>query len=216
MVLMAGFRGAKGPLIRLTLLALLWEMGCSRQVGVPSEQGTEQTTQAPFHDDSGGSPSLADSSAAKDDPATGNLGTGNNLPFHDAQSLPADTLLMVRLKAPVSTGETHSKDSFEATLDAAVVIEGNVVIPRGADVTGRVESARTSQMKPGRGYIQLALQSVQVGGVDVPVQTASLFVPRSPQKNSSAPAIRLEKGHRLTFRLIQPVYATNQTSQISR
>ena len=91
-----------------------------------------------------------------------------------------------------------------------------MLIPRGADVTGRVESARTSQMKPGRGYIQLALQSVRVGGVDVPVQTASLFVRQSPQKDSSAPVIRLEKGHRLTFRLIQPVYAANQTPQITR
>ncbi|MGH9493986.1 MAG: hypothetical protein ACRD3B_03230 [Candidatus Sulfotelmatobacter sp.] len=206
--------GFKGFLILLVLLGFLADFGCSRQVGVPAGEGTEPATQTPFHDDSAVSPNLADSSSF----AANHPESGSGLPFHDAQSLPAGTLLMVRLKASVSTARPQSTDSFEATLDAPVMVEGNVLIPRGSDAVGRIESARTSQMKPGRGYIQLALQSIRVGGVDVPVQTASLFVrqpPKSP-KDSSLPAIRLEKGHRLTFRLIQPLYAANQSPQITR
>ncbi len=211
MVLMTRSRGLKGVLGLLTLLGLLWEAGCSRQVGVPSEDGAGQTTQAPFQDvgsasdssSSGGSSSTPDYSHA-------------SLPFHDSLGLPAGTLLMVRLKTSISTEEPDPNDSFEATMDEPVVVDGDTLIPRGADVTGHIESARASTMKPGRGYVQLVLQSVRVAGSDIPVQTASLFVRPSSQKGLPAHAIRLEKGHRLTFRLTQPLYAANHTVQIAR
>jgi hypothetical protein len=96
------------------------------------------------------------------------------------------------------------------------VIDGNILISRGAVVTGRVESARTSNLKPNRGYLRLALESVNVAGVDVPVQTASLFVRQSPQDDGSGSLIRLEKGRQLTFRLREPVYAANRVGPVAR
>ncbi len=211
MVLMARSSGFRDVVSLLTLLGLLWGVGCSRQVGVPSEDGAGQTTQTPFQDvgsasassSSGGSSSTPDYSHA-------------SLPFHDSLGLPAGTLLMVRLKTSISTEEQDPNDSFEATMDEPVAMDGDTLIPRGADVTGHIESARASTMKPGRGYVQLVLQSVRVAGSDIPVQTASLFVRPSPQKGLSAHAIRLEKGHRLTFRLTQPLYAANHAVQIAR
>jgi hypothetical protein len=209
---MARRGGFKSVLIRAILVSLLWEVGCSRQIGVPAEEGTEQTSQTPFQDEARSGNSADSSSLA----AGQYVDSTSQLPFHQIQSLPAGTLIMVRLKAPILAEKPAAKDLFQAVLDAPLVVEGATLIPRGADVTGRVESARTSQMRPGRGYIQLALQSVRIGGIDVPVQTASLFVRQAQQKDHSAPAIHLEKGRRLTFRLIQPVYASNQTSQIAR
>ena len=212
MFLMARFGGVRGVLVRATLCGLVCQIGCSRQIGVPTEEGMGQTSQAPFQDDArAGNPSGGPLPAADEDPDS-----VNHLPFHEIQSLPAGTLIMVRLKTSILAEKLASQDSFEAAMDAPVIAAGATIIPRGADVTGRIQSARISQMRPGRGYVQLALQSVRMDGVDVPVQTASLFVRQSPQNDRSTAVMKLEKGRRLTFRLIQPVYASNQTSQTLR
>jgi hypothetical protein len=187
-------------------LALLGSVGCSRQVGVPTDEGTAQSGQSPFPASKDDSAILPASFAAAD-----NSTIPDTPPFHQPQNLPAGTLLTVRLNAAI-IGEKKSIDQgFDAVLDEAVVIGGNTLIPRGAVVTGRVESSRTSKFKPGRGYVRLALQSVRIAGADLPVQTASLFVRPSSHGNASA-AATLEKGHRLAFRLTEPVYTPRQTA----
>ena len=123
---------------------------------------------------------------------------------------------MVRLKDPISADKTGNPNSFEASIDQPVVIEGNTLIPQGAIVTGQVESARLSKVKPGRGYVRLALHSVQVSGVDLPLHTASLFVRQSSPDGPSGPTVRLQKGHRLTFRLTEPAFTASQSSRGTR
>ncbi|HYM78691.1 MAG TPA: hypothetical protein VE377_22160 [Candidatus Dormibacteraeota bacterium] len=201
------FRGQVWPLA----LALLSAAGCSRPTGVPTE-GATQASQAPFQDQGNvsGKADPHDSSPSENAAA----GVGPSLPFHDSQSLPAGTLLTVRLKAPITTGTPGGDDSFEASIDQAVVVDGNTLIPRGASVAGRVQSAGISHVKPSRGYVRLALETVHLGGVDVPIHTVSLFT-RSPQDDSGVTTIRLEKGRRLTFRLTEPVSVSFQRAQAS-
>jgi len=197
------------PMVLAVLCALLCSVGCSRPTGVPTA-GTAQADQTPFHDH-GSSPAgeaAGESSATQ----TGRL-SQNGLPFHDSQSLPAGTLLTVRLKAPLTAGDSVAEISFEAVVDEPVVIEGNTLIPRGAAVAGRIKSARVSNLKPSRGYVRLALESIHIGGLDVPLQTVSLFARQTPQSDA---VIRLEKGRRLTFRLTEPVYLTTQRAQAGR
>ncbi len=98
------------------------------------------------------------------------------LPFHDPQNLPAGTLLTVRLKNPISAENPGANGTFEAVVDEPVVIEGNKLVPRGAIVAGRVESARASKLKRNRGYVRLALDSIHLAGANLPIQTSSLFV----------------------------------------
>ena len=64
--------------------------------------------------------------------------------------------------------------------------------------------------------VRLALESVHMGGVDVPVQTASLFARQGPAADISPSTVRLEKGRRLTFRLTEPVLLAPQRTQASR
>jgi len=61
--------------------------------------------------------------------------------------------------------------------------------------------------------VRLALDSIHLGGVDVPVQTASLFTRQNPESDD---LIRLEDGRRLTFRLTGSVYLGTQRAQIGR
>jgi hypothetical protein len=212
LMFMSQFRRARVGLV-WTVLVTLTGVGCSRPDGVPTDQSTVQAEhRAPFNDegtksgDAASSASSAGSSGAVTDPQ-------NNLPFHDSQNLPGGTLLTVRLKNPLYAENIDSHTSFEAVVVEPVVVDGNVLIPRGASVAGRVESARMSKVKPDRGYMRLALQSVQVGGKNVPVQTASLFARQAPVNDNSESLIHLERGRRLTFRLTETVYTANQRAQ---
>jgi hypothetical protein len=150
------------------------------------------------------------------------------LPFHDSQNLPAGTLLTVRLKHPISAQNPAANGTFEALVDEAVVIEGNRLVPRGAVVEGRVESARASDVRRNGGYVRLALDSLHLAGGSLPIRTSSLFVRGNAGSNPlpqgeipsgapSASVVRIEKGRRLTFRLTEPAYvAASQRTPLSR
>src|SRR5579871_1446097 len=209
MTAMGCFRQLRAVLTGAVAFGLLWTAGCSSPTGVPTEGAVDQS-QTPFHEQgtraagSGAVDSLSRENAAK---------SQDSLPFHDRQDLPAGTLLTVRLKNAVSAGKSSGNNSFDAIVDEPVVIDGATLIPRGAIATGRIESARASALKPSRGYIRLALESVNVGGLDVPVQAASLFARQAPLNDVSNSLIQLEKGRRLTFRLTEPVNLSNQRAQ---
>jgi len=178
-------------LLLLLTLAVLWAGGCARpnELRNNSNASPAGQPQVPFHDsdDQAGRP--ADSLGAQDNGPS----SGGNLPFHDPQNLPAGTLLTVRLNAPISSDKPAANATFEAIVDQPVVIDGNKLIPRGAAVSGRVESARTSNLKRNRGYVRLVLESIHLSGASLPVQTASLFVrgsaacsnrPQSPERRA--------------------------------
>jgi len=194
------------PLWPLTLL-LLCASACTRPSGTPTDQSPlESDRQAPFQQD-GASPD----SVSPENPET----PANSLPFHDSENLPAGTLLTVRLNTPVYAETSIASSSFEALVVEPVVVEGNVLVPRGAIVSGLVESLRASQVKPSRGYVRLTLQSIQIGDSEFPVHTASLFAPQASFHNAAPSLVRLEKGRELTFRLTEPAYTSNQHAKLT-
>ena len=194
------------PLWPLTLL-LLCAVACTRPAGTPTDQSPlDSDRQAPFHQEADSPDSL---SAENPEPP------GNTLPFHDSQNLPAGTLLTVRLNNPVYAETSIASSSFEALVVEPVVVEGNVIVPRGAIVSGLVESVRASQVKPSRGYVRLTLQSIQIGDSEVPLHTASLFAPQASFHDATPSLVRLEKGRQLTFRLTEPAYTSDQHAKLS-
>jgi hypothetical protein len=207
------------------LLALLWATACARPGGLQNDDGAfpADQHQVPFHEAAaaarpGDAPGAQDKSL---NPETG-------LPFHDSQNLPAGTLLTVRLENPISAENPGTNGTFEAIVDAPVVIEGNKLVPQGTTVAGRVESTQASNGQRNRGYVRLALDSIQLAGVSLPIQTSSLFVRgeagganlpqgEDPQGEASAVVIHVAKGRRLTFRLTEPVYlAASQRTGVER
>jgi hypothetical protein len=138
----------------------------------------------------------------------------SGLPFGDSQTLPAGTLLSVRLTNPIATDNPSFSGVFDAVLDEAILAEGDVLLPRGASVAGRVESARASGLRRNRSYLRLTLDSVKVGNRELPIQTSSLFVRAVAAaavfgSGSSPQVVRLESGRRLTFRLSEPFSMAN-------
>ena len=202
----------------LTLMALAGTVACARPAGLQSDDTAAHADPptVPFHE--------AAASATSDNP----LNSQTSLPFQDSNSLPAGTLLTVRLKEPISAEIPDANLAFEAVVDEPVAVEGNQLVARGVTVSGRVESTRASNLKRNRGSLRLTLDSIHLSGAILPIQTSSLFVrgnagnaevrpAASPQTEDSTGLIRLEKGRRLTFRLSESVYvAAGQRTRADR
>jgi len=217
---MNGFRKLLGLAFVTMLLALLGTIACAPPAGLQNADSTQpEQHKVPFRDTDGKSSSPTDSSAAPDNA----LKPETDLPFHDSKgldsqnldsqnvdpsSLPVGTLLTVRTRDPITAESPGANGTFEAVVDQPVIIEGNPLVPIGATVSVRVESAGASNLKRNRGFVRLTLESIQLAGSSVPVQTSSLFVRghARPTGDSQSPAVRLEKGRLLVFRLTEPVH----------
>ena len=90
-------------------------------------------------------------------------------------TVPAGTVVNVRLQNSVSSATANPGQSFDAVLDEPLVVNGKTVADRGAAVTGRVVEAKSSGRLHSSGYLRLTLASIAINGKDVPVETSSLF-----------------------------------------
>jgi hypothetical protein len=146
-------------------------------------------------------------------------------PFPDMShflTLPAGTLITVRLANSLAFSQLRAGDAFTASLDGRLAINGDTVIASGAPVTGHVELAQPSMNRPGSspdpGYVELTLNTVSVDGRVFGLRTSNLFargtsesnVPLNVASGGNGMAVgsqgfRIQKGHRLTFRLTAPV-----------
>ncbi len=89
-------------------------------------------------------------------------------------TIPAGTPIVVRLQNTVSSRRSRPGDHFEAIVAQPVVVNGKAVIPKNANIRGRVIDARPSGRLHHPGHIALALQSVEVGGKWYEMQSSSM------------------------------------------
>ena len=87
--------------------------------------------------------------------------------------VPAGTALRVRLNQAVGTAIDRPGQHFDAVLDSPLEVNGRVAVARGATVRGIVREAAPSGRLKGRAVLILALDSIDIGGRMVPIQTAS-------------------------------------------
>lgn len=90
-------------------------------------------------------------------------------------SIPSGTPITVRLQSSISSVSSRAGESFEAVLDEPVIINGQTVVTRGANVTGRIVSAKSSGHLTDPGYIRLTLMSIAINGKEFPIQTSVIF-----------------------------------------
>ncbi|HLK34525.1 MAG TPA: hypothetical protein VKT29_15625 [Terriglobales bacterium] len=88
--------------------------------------------------------------------------------------IPAGTPFTVRLQSAVSSASAQSGDQFDAVLDEPVIVKGETVIPKGAEVTGRVVAANQGGHLHKPAYLRITLASVKVGHKALPVETSSV------------------------------------------
>jgi len=89
-------------------------------------------------------------------------------------TIPAGTLLSVRLGETLASDRNHPGDAFSATLDQPLVIDGFVIAERGARVQGKVLEAQEAGRVKGVSSLSVHLTRLHTSdGQDVNLQTAS-------------------------------------------
>jgi len=97
--------------------------------------------------------------------------------------VPAGSEVEVRLDQAVTTKRSNSGDAFQATVVEPINIDGKTVIPEGSIATGSVVYARESGRLKGTARLQLALESVEVGGQEYEFQTSTFIRRGGNHKN---------------------------------
>src|SRR5580658_11303139 len=109
--------------------------------------------------------------------ASGISPSGSLIP--STTKLPEGTPIPIRLQSALSSASSHAGDTFSATVDEAVAIDGQTLVARGTPATGRVLEAKPSasslesSLEPG--YLRIVLVSLTVGGMPVTIETSSIF-----------------------------------------
>lgn len=85
--------------------------------------------------------------------------------------IPAGTTLTVRLIDPVDSQKDTLGQTYRATLDEPVVVNGETVLPRGVDVVAKLVDDKQSGKLEGRTVLTLDLQSITVNGRTVDIST---------------------------------------------
>ena len=173
--------------------------------------------------DSGGSASnSADSQKLPFDRQPRSIGISpSQSPIPSATKLPEGTPIPIRLRSVLSSASAHAGDSFTATVDEPVVIDGQTLIDRGTPATGRVLEAKPSANSLGRalvpGYLRIVLVSLNIGGTRVMIETSSIFAKggirdeRTPATGTASGVSRKDRDivfgidRRLNFRLAETV-----------
>jgi hypothetical protein len=207
--------------LAIVVLGVALAAGCSRSASLRSGDAGANQQKAPFPEDTGSSLPEDQGTAVSRKPGK-DVDANHAPPFTSpmSPSLPAGTLLTVRLQNSLSSLRVHAGQIFSAVLAEPVVIDGKTVVERGAGVSGRVESAQASPPTRNSASLRLILDSITIKGKQWPLQTASLFARGAPGQGHNlrvasglgeAPysvgptTVRLKKGRRLTFRLTQAV-----------
>jgi hypothetical protein len=134
--------------------------------------------------------------------------------------VPAGTVLTVRLGEELGSDISEVGQSFSATLDRDVTVNGNVAIAAGAPLTGKVAFVRPVGPITGEPCLQLKVVSVNVNNADIPVVTSiRSFGPKSQGKNRVSRFVKglvmryqhaekelvLEEQSAYSFTLLQPL-----------
>ena len=86
-------------------------------------------------------------------------------------TIPAGTQLSVRLNDSLDSERNQVGDTFHGSLSTPIVINGETVIPSGADVVGRVADVKSAGRFAGNSVLTLELNSLSVNGKTYNIQT---------------------------------------------
>ncbi|MDW5264205.1 MULTISPECIES: BON domain-containing protein [Acidobacteriaceae] len=90
--------------------------------------------------------------------------------FRDV-NIPAGTTLPIRITQTLDSASTQQGDSFSGTVASDVVIDGVVVIPNGAAVSGRVDAVQEAAHFKGNSLLTIELTGLRHRGDGVALST---------------------------------------------
>ncbi len=209
--------------LAIAAAAFLSVAGCSNQA---TDQATNQTP-APAKKAATAKPAASKPAAGKVVAAKGTPAKPVNVSSKGVSSkgvsskvtqpttfvtVPQGTTISATVGQALASNKNHAGDSFAATLSSSIKVDGKIVIPKGAHITGRVVTAQ----KKGPAELTVALASVNLNGksyklVTDPIDPSS----KSPAKSNATDSdsakakdtkdITLAAEHRLKFKLAKAV-----------
>ena len=144
-------------------------------------------------------PAPSQPAQAASQPAGQSRPFGNSYPQDEtvpsSLMLSSGTMVSVRLTEALSSDHNRAGDSFTATLDQPVVVNGWVVARRGQTVVGQVVNAQKAGRVKGTSRLEVALTELTlVNGHQVPVQTQLVDASGGTTKARDASAIGTTTG----------------------
>jgi hypothetical protein len=106
----------------------------------------------------------------------------------------AGTPIKIRTQTTLSTKETKTGDSFTATLAEPIVVDGNTVAPRGAQVTGLVVDSDPGVRVKGVATISVRLTQLRVNGRSIEIQTRTIAREAHATKRKDAAKVGIGAG----------------------
>jgi hypothetical protein len=88
--------------------------------------------------------------------------------------IPAGTTITVRLIDPVDSRTDRLGQTYRASLDEPVMMNGDVIVPRGVDAVAKLVAAKQSGKMSGSTEMTIALDSITVDGRTIPVTTGEV------------------------------------------
>ena len=91
-------------------------------------------------------------------------------------TVPAGTLILVKMDQTIVTGRNRAGERFTATLEADIVADGFLVAPRGTKFYGKIVEARKAGRLAGKASLQLTLTDVMIDNQLRPLITDSFGI----------------------------------------
>ncbi len=100
--------------------------------------------------------------------------------------IPASTALTIRMIDGVDSSVNKPGEIFHASLDAPIVVDNQVVIPKGADVYVRLSNAASAGRVSGKSELHLELIKIEYQGRSYPLTSSTYSRSGSSQGKSTA------------------------------
>ena len=101
-------------------------------------------------------------------------------------TIPVGTRISVRTIDSIDSTQNREGYRFQASLEEPLSVDGNVVVPKGADVYGRLEGSKETGTFTGRSELKLELTGIVVHGQTVPLVTGEYEVSGKSKGESTA------------------------------
>jgi hypothetical protein len=98
----------------------------------------------------------------------------------------ADTTLAIRLIDGIDSSVNHAGEIFHAALDAPIVVNDEVLVPKGADVYVRLASASSAGRYSGKSELHLELVKLEFRGQSYPLVSSTYSLAGASQGKGTA------------------------------
>jgi len=101
-------------------------------------------------------------------------------------TIPAGTRISIRTIDEIDSTKHRAGYRFQASLEQPLWIDGNMVVPKGANVYGRLDESKETGTFAGRSQLKLQLTGIVVNGQTLPLVTGEYEVSGKSKGESTA------------------------------